>query len=108
MLAEFGGSSLSADTQQAVVTAATTLINQGISSLTATEATLGSAQTQVANATDSMSNQLTILQTQIGNLDNVNASAVAVQPNSLSTQLETAYQLTAQLQKMSLAQYLPA
>jgi flagellar hook-associated protein 3 FlgL len=107
MLAEFGGSSLSSDTQQTVITAATSLINQGVSSLTTTEATLGSAQTQVTDASSSMSNQLTILQTQIGNLDNVNASAVAVQLNSLSTQLETAYQLTAQLQKMSLAQYLP-
>ena len=50
---------------------------------------------------------MTILQTQIGNLDNVNAQAVAVQLNTLTTQLQTAYQLTAQLQKLSLAQYLP-
>lgn len=107
MLTEFGGSSLSSATQQTVVTAATSLINQGVSSLTTTEATLGAAQTQVTDATTSMSNQLTILQSQIGNLDNVNTSAVAVQLNSLSTQLETAYQLTAQLQKMTLAQYLP-
>jgi flagellar hook-associated protein 3 FlgL len=107
MLAEFGGSSLSTETQQTVVTAASSLINQGVSSLTTTEATLGSAQTQVTDATTSMSNQLTILQTQIGNLDDVDANSVAVQLNSLQTQLETAYQLTAQLQKMSLAQYLP-
>ena len=46
MLAEFGGSSLSTATQQTVITAASSLINQGISSLTTTEATLGSAQTQ--------------------------------------------------------------
>jgi flagellar hook-associated protein 3 FlgL len=107
MLAEFGGSSLSTETQQTVVTAASSLINQGVSSLTTTEATLGSAQTQVTDATTSMSNQLTILQTQIGNLDDVDANSVAVQLNSLQTQLETAYQLTDQLQKLSLAQYLP-
>jgi flagellar hook-associated protein 3 FlgL len=107
MLAEFGGSSLSTAAQQTVISSASSLINQGITSLTTTEATLGTAQTSVTNATTSMSNQLTILQTQVGNLDNVNASAVAVQLNSLSTQLETAYQLTAQLQKLSLAQYLP-
>ena len=107
MLTEFGGSSLSSGAQQTVISAATSLINQGISSMTTTEATLGTAQTSVTNATTSMSNQLTILQTQIGNLDNVNSSTVAVQLNALSTQLETAYQLTAQLQKLSLAQYLP-
>jgi flagellar hook-associated protein 3 FlgL len=50
---------------------------------------------------------MTILQTQIGNLDNVNSAAVAAQINTLSTQLQTAYELTAQLQKLSLAQYLP-
>ncbi len=107
MLAEFGGSSLSSDAQQTVISAASSLINQGVSSLTATEATLGAAQTSVTNATTSMSNQLTILQTQIGKLDDVNANSVAVQLNSLQTQLETAYQLTGQLQKLSLAQYLP-
>ena len=53
-----------------------------------------------------MSNQLTILQTQIGNLDNVDSQKIATQLNSLQTQLQTAYQLTAQLQKMNLAQYL--
>jgi flagellar hook-associated protein 3 FlgL len=107
MLTEFGGSSLSASTQQTVISAASSLINQGISSLTATEATLGLAQTQVTDASTSMSNQLTILQTQIGNLDDVNSNQIATQLNSLQTQLETAYQLTDQLQKLSLAQYLP-
>ena len=106
MLAEFGGSSLSTATQQTVITAATSLINQGIASLTTTEATLGSTQAKVNDANTSMSNQLTMLQTQIGNLDNVDSQKVATQLNSLQTQLETAYQLTAQLQKMNLAQYL--
>ena len=107
MLTEFGGSSLSTGAQQAVITAATTAINQGVSSMTTTEANLGAAQTTVTNASSSMASQLTILQTQLGNLDNVNANAVATQLNSLQTQLETAYQLTDQLQKLSLAQYLP-
>jgi flagellar hook-associated protein 3 FlgL len=106
MLSQLGGLSLSTDTQQAVITAASSLINQGVSSLTNTESVLGATQTRVTNATTSMSTQLTILQTQIGNLDNVNYSAVAVQLSSLQTQLTTAYQLTAQLQKMNLAQYL--
>ena len=47
------------------------------------------------------------IQTQIGNLDNVNTSAVATQISQLSTQLETAYQLTSQISRLSLAQYIP-
>ena len=76
--------------------------------MTTTEAQVGSSLGQITSANAAMASQMSILQTQVGNLDNVNASAVAVQLNSLSTQLETAYQLTAQLQKLSLAQYLPA
>ncbi len=108
MLAEFGGSSLSSSTQQTVITAAT-LADQSGNLLADRRRRRRSARPRrsVTDATTSMSNQLTILQTQIGNLDNVNANAVAVQLNSLQTQLETAYQLTAQLQKLSLAQYLP-
>jgi flagellar biosynthesis activator protein FlaF len=54
-----------------------------------------------------MSSQMTILQTQAGNLDDVDANSVATQLNTLMTQIETAYQVTAPLQKLSLAQYLP-
>ena len=54
-----------------------------------------------------MSSQMTILQTQTGNLDDVDANSVATQLNTLTTQIETAYQVTAPLQKLSLAQYLP-
>jgi flagellar hook-associated protein 3 FlgL len=107
MLSQLGGLSLSASAQQTVISTASSLVDQGISSMDNTEATLGATQTQVTDASTSMSNQLTILQTQIGNLDNVDPESVATQLSSLQTQLETAYDLTSQLQKMNLAQYLP-
>ena len=107
MLTEFGDSQLSASAQQVVASTASSLISQGLNSLTGTEADVGAAQSRITQANAQMSSQSTILQTQIGNLDNVNAAAVATQLNALTTQIETAYQLTAQLQKISLAQYLP-
>jgi len=107
MLSELGGSQLSISAQQVVASTASSLISQGLTSLTGTEASVGSAQSQITQANSQMSSQMTILQTQLGNLDNVNAAAVATQLNALTTEIETAYQLTAQLQKMSLAQYLP-
>jgi flagellar hook-associated protein 3 FlgL len=107
MLGEFGGSQLSSTAQQAVASAATPLITQGLSSITSTEAGVGASLQRVSDATTSMSSQTSILQTQIGNLDNVDTSAVATQLTTLSTQLQVAYELTAQLQKMTLAQYLP-
>ncbi len=107
MLAEFGNAGLSSSAQQTLATQALSLITQGVSSITSQAANVGSALTQVTNASSSMSSQMTILQTQVGNLDNVNTTEVATQLTQLSTQLETAYQLTSQIQKLSLAQYLP-
>ena len=107
MLSEFGGSQLSGAAQQAVATAATSLVSQGLVSVTNTQAALGATQSAVTDANNSMSSQLTILQQQIGNLDNVNADATAAQINSLTNQIQMAYELTARLQQLNLAQYLP-
>jgi flagellar hook-associated protein 3 FlgL len=54
-----------------------------------------------------MSSQMTILQTQIGNMDDVSADAVATQISLLQTQIQTAYELTSRIHSLSLAQYLP-
>jgi flagellar hook-associated protein 3 FlgL len=107
MLSLFGGGELSSSATQVVVNTATTLINQGLTAITNIGSNVGQAQAQVTQANDEMSTQMNLMKTQIGNLDNVDASTVATELNTLSTQLETAYQVTAQLQKLSLAQYLP-
>ena len=107
MLSEFGGSQLSSAAQQAVATAATSLITQGIASMTNIQAKLGSTQSAVTNANSSMSSQLTILQTANRQSRQRQRQHVGGQLNSLTNQIQTAYQLTAQLQKLNLAQYLP-
>ena len=107
MLSEFGGSQLSGATQQALVTAASSLVSQGLDSMTTIQAELGSTQSAVTTANNSMSSQLTVLQEQVGNLDDVNADATAAQINSLTNQIQMAYELTSRLQQLNLAQYLP-
>jgi flagellar hook-associated protein 3 FlgL len=106
MLNEFTGSSINSSAMQVVVNQASGLISKALSSLTSTEATLGSAQQRVTEANNGMSAQMTILQTQINNLDNVNAYQIATQVNSLTTQIQTAYSLTAHLQQLSLVKYI--
>ena len=54
-----------------------------------------------------MSSQLTILQDQVGNLDNVNTTATAAQITALTNQVQMAYELTSRLSQLNLAQYLP-
>jgi flagellar hook-associated protein 3 FlgL len=107
MLSEFGGSALSSDAQQAVVTAASSLVSQGVDSMINTQADLGSSQNAVTSANSSMSSQLTILQGQLGNLDNVNSTATAAEISALTNQIQMAYELTSRLQTLNLAQYLP-
>ena len=107
MLAGFGGTELSTAAQQEVASTATSLVTQGVSSTTATEAGVGALLQRVTDANTSMSSQMKILQTQIGNLDDVDTTTVATKLNALTTQLQTAYELTAEIQKMGLAQYLP-
>jgi flagellar hook-associated protein 3 FlgL len=107
MLSEFGGSELSGAAQQAVATAASSLVSEGIDSMTNVQAELGSAQSAVTDANDSMSSQLTILQERVGNLDDVNSNSTAVQISSLTNQIQMAYELTSRLQQLNLAQYLP-
>jgi len=67
----------------------------------------GAAQSQITDANSAMSSQMTLLQQQVDSLDNVNSYSVATQLSTLQTQLETAYQLTAQISQLSLAKFLP-
>ena len=107
MLSEFGGSQLSAGAQQAVASASSSLIARGQDSLTNLQAALGATQSAVTDANASMSAQSTILQKQVDALDNVDPNATAVRINSLTNQIQMAYELTARLQQLNLAQYLP-
>ena len=107
MLSEFGGSQLSSSAQGAVASAATSLVAEGQAALTDTQTALGAVQSAVTDANSSMSSQLTLLQQQVNGLDDVDQSATAAKISSLTTQIQMAYELTARLQQLSLAQYLP-
>jgi flagellar hook-associated protein 3 FlgL len=107
MLSEFGGSELSSAAQETVANAASSLIAQGQNSLINVQASLGATQSAMTDANSSMTSQTTILQQQIGALDNVDQNKTGAQIASLTNQIQMAYELTARLQQMNLAQYLP-
>ena len=71
------------------------------------QADLGLNQRAVTDANNSMSSQLTILQGQLSNLDTANPTTTATEISSLTNQIQMAYELTARLQQLNLAQYLP-
>jgi len=108
MLSEFGNIGLTSSAAQALANTATGVLNRGSAAMTVTQASLGSVQGEITTADDQMSAQMTVLQTSLGNMDSVNAAKVATELTTLTTQLQTAYQLTSQLHSLNLAQYLPA
>ncbi|TAL78632.1 MAG: flagellar hook-associated family protein [Beijerinckiaceae bacterium] len=106
MVANLGTQNLSADALNAVTTTATALVQKAITGLTNMQTSVGLVQSNVSNATDQMSVQMSILTTQINNLEDVDPYEASTQVTNLQTQIETAYSLTAQLQKLSLVNYL--
>ena len=107
MLSEFGGATLGADARQAVVDKASSLIGAGLADLTSMETANGATQSRVRDATSGMNATLSLLQSQGAALDGVDQYQAAATVNALTTQIQTAYELTAQLQQLSLSKYLP-
>jgi flagellar hook-associated protein 3 FlgL len=107
MLSEFANVGLGSGAQAALASTASSLINNGVNSVTAAQSQLGLVQAQVTQANSAMSSQMTLLQTELGRTDNIDPAQIATELTTLSTQLETSYQLTSQIHNLNLAQYLP-
>ncbi|MDE3175881.1 MAG: flagellar hook-associated family protein [Pseudomonadota bacterium] len=106
MLSEFGGIGLNASAEQSLARTASNTVARGASAIIQTQAQLGEAQTQVTQASDNMKSQMSLLQSQISRTDSVDPAQVATELTTLTTQLQSAYQLTAKINSLSLAQYL--
>lgn len=106
MVADLGTQNLSSSAYQAVTNTAQGLLTSAISNLTDLQASVGLVQSDVSSATNQMSAQMSILSTQIGNLENVNSYELSTRIADLQTQIETSYSLTSQLQQLSLVKYL--
>jgi flagellar hook-associated protein 3 FlgL len=106
MLSEFGGLNLSSSAYSALVNAAQTTMNTANNGLISANAEVGTMQNQVTDANSAITLQTNILTTQINSQEAVNSYDVASQVSSLTTQLQTAYSLTAQIHKLSLVSFL--
>lgn len=84
---------------QQMLTTATT----GLQQLTST---IGLQQSQLTNVLQAHQNSLTLIQTNIGDIENTNPATVITQLDALQTQMEASYQTVNVLQNLSLANYL--
>jgi flagellar hook-associated protein 3 FlgL len=108
MLTGLGTVKLGADARQAVVNAATTLLNTGLASLTTIQANVGSTQNSITAANSQMAAQQIILTNNVNNLEQVDTYTLSTRVTALQTQLQAAYSLTNQLKSLSLVNYLTA
>jgi flagellar hook-associated protein 3 FlgL len=106
MVTELGSQNLSTDAMQTVIGAATQAINTAVQDVTNLQAGVGQTQSAVTDANNQISVQLTVLGTNLDNLEGIDSYDVSTQVSNLQTQLEASYEITNQLHQLSLVNYL--
>ncbi len=106
MVKEFGTSNFNSVAGQAVLASATQLISNAVSGLTTIESGVGVSQSAVSDADDTMATQIDFLSSQANALVAVDPSMLATQISGLQTQIQASYEITSQLQQLSLVSYL--
>lgn len=103
---ELLGLDLSDDARSALTSAATKAVGTAVTSIDTDRSALGVSQARISSANDSLNNQMSIVKTQINNLESVDPYDAATRVNTLTTQIETSYALTSRLSQLSLLNYL--
>jgi flagellar hook-associated protein 3 FlgL len=106
MMAGLGTSNLNQAAFQKVVDQASTLTSEAVQGLTTMQADLGSAQQRVTDANDRMTTQKDIITTHVGTLEDVDPYEASTRLTALMNQVETAYAMTARIQKLTILNYL--
>lgn len=106
MLSQLGTDNMSQSTVQVVISKATGMVTSALSSLALMQGQVGTYQERTTTSSSKMQTQADVLTTQINSMEKVDPNAASVQVTSLQTQIETAMSLTAQLQKLSLTNYI--
>ena len=107
MIAELGGGNFTRATAQTISSAAIKALSTAIASLQGVASSVGNVQSDIATSNDNMTAQLNIMNTQIGNLENVDPYKTQTSISQLTTQIQAAYSLTAQMEQLSIVKYLP-
>ena len=106
MVKEFGTSNFNSAAGQAVLASATQLVSNAVSGLTNLESGVGVSHAAVSDANDTMATQISFLSTQANALVAVDPSTLSTQISGLQTQIQASYEITSQLQQLSLVSYL--
>ena len=106
MVKEFGGANFSAPAGQAVMGSAMKLVSSAIAGLTSAETAVGASQSAVSDADDRITSQVDYLTTQTASMVDVDPSDLSIKISDLKTQIQASYEITSELQQLSLVNYL--
>jgi flagellar hook-associated protein 3 FlgL len=106
MLSGLDLTSLNQSTFQAVTDKALLVVADSISDLASVGARLGTSQEQTTNATSRLKVQVDIVNKQVNAMEVVDPEEASVRVTSLRNQLEMSHALTAQIQNLSILNYL--
>jgi flagellar hook-associated protein 3 FlgL len=106
MVADLGVEGMNREGFSTIVDRALSLTTEAVQELAALQGALGSAQARIAQSTTRIEAQIDVITTRINGLESVDPFEAATRVNSLLTQIETAYALTARIQRLSLLNYL--
>ena len=106
MVVDAGTEGLNQNAYQVVVDEAIKGINSAIRGLTAKQAQLGSVQARITSVSARLSVQRDILAGQIRDSEGVDPFEAKLRVDALTTQVETAYRLTVNLQNLSILNFM--
>ena len=102
---ELLGSDVNSDVRQYVSKAAIGYMGQAISGVDSERSALGLSESRVTAANTTISTQVNIVETSFNSLNEVDAYQASTKVNTLLSQMEASYTLTAHIQKLSLVNY---
>jgi flagellar hook-associated protein 3 FlgL len=99
-------SGVSAATYQSDMSQAASLLNSALSNIQNYHAGVAAAENTITQETNTQNSDISSLQEQIGNIQNVDLTQVGTELNLLQTQLQASYSATATLTQNSILKYL--
>jgi flagellar hook-associated protein 3 FlgL len=105
-LSDLFGTDINPDAREALVSRAIELVSEGMSGITSVQAETGVTENRVARASERVTMQIDLFKTSILDMEAVDPYEASTRVNSLLSQIEVSYALTARIQQLSLVNYL--
>lgn len=106
MVFDLGIENLSGETREYLLNEVIGTLGSGVSEITQVQADLGTVQRKIDDANERMSLQKNFFEERITNYEAVDPAEAKIRVDQLSTQIQTSYSLTVQLNQLSLINFL--